>query len=133
MSLVKFALTATVVLGVVAILMHHGSMKRGLEDVRCSDLDQIRQSAEFSIISSSTVSPVLSLVSNVKAIAIIESLHTRYGPNQAAALSGIDTSQMLETLKEQHLAILNHINDVSPGLLPSHPLANHSKILPVSE
>lgn len=126
----KFIILFALVIGVTGVLMHHWNSQRTIKSMMDRDIEEIRRCAEESVIASTTVSPVLSLVHNTTAIAGIRALQARHGAQSISDISEIDTKDMLDRLQEQHRAILSNIKEYYHLLIPAHPLAGHTRMMP---
>jgi ABC-type bacteriocin/lantibiotic exporter with double-glycine peptidase domain len=131
--MLEICLVIFVIVLIVALCLHHYSLKKKLTKTTQLDRHIIRTSAEHSIMASNTVNPITALTEVTKAVQIIESLHNRYGEDMASELSQIDTRDMLDVLQNQKERIIQDVMKQTPNFLPPHPLNEQARLLPKIE
>lgn len=127
--MIEITLAILVVVFVVGLCVRNHNLNKVIHDIGDSDAEQVRKSAEHSIMASNTVNPILALVEISRSVQILDSLHFRHGPHKASELTGIDTSQMRTVLKSQEDSIMQDIMSTHPHLLPNHPLVEHAGMI----
>lgn len=119
-KMLEIFMVVMVVMLVVALCLHHHSMKKKLDETEEQDSSGIRKAAEYSIMASNTVNPVIALVEVTKAVQIITSLHERYGAEATQNITKINTIDMLHVLQDQKDRILRDVIKHNPSFLPPH-------------
>lgn len=118
-------LTVVVLFLVIALCLHHHSMKQqhlaSIEDER----SVIKQAATHSILASNTVNPLSAIVEVSKGERLIQFLHERHGAYNTHQRTGVDTKELIEQLIKQRRLITKDIIALCPGLVPAHPLTSY--------
>lgn len=121
-----FIIVIILVCIVTAIIYTNHTMKLKWEEAANVDVKFVREAAEHSVTASNTSNPLIALAEVIYAYRTLEILIRRYGTRRADELTGIDTTDMLQTIIKQHDSILQSLTNQYPQLLPKNDLRKYA-------
>lgn len=123
----EFILILFVVILVVAICLHHNTMKQKLADKTVYDAITVRKASDNSLNASNTQSPILALIDCAKAVGFLETLTDgRYTQDELKDLFKTDIMEAKCIIEDQLDRIKSSVISERPEWYPSHPLAESS-------